>query len=391
MTVLLATAVVYGSMMIIQREAMLEKMNFYKELAAGEKAWILQCQNDDGLILHEQWGEEAQQRQIVYPYFSSIAALGLLAGTVTEEQADSAGRYLIWYLDHLNTAEEDPINGDGTIYNYCVIRESGKVRSEPTREYDSVDSYAAMFFIVADAYAKKVDVRLLLERKDDVQRVAKALLRTLGENGLSNAKAEYPVQYLMDNSEVYGGLRSGADLLERIEPGSGQELDQAADRMAQSFDAFLWNSEQNRYEIGLMEDGQPLDSQGWDQFYPDSIGQLFPGCFQVPTMDPLRTEQLYTDFCQIWQWENLEHRRTGDNIFYWGIASYAAALQEDEECLQTFLQEYHAELEQNGRKYPLYTGDSGWVALACGYMEDVYRNKSTVLNLIFQKCVMTTT
>ena len=350
----------------------------YALRAAAEKEWILDCQTEEGLILFRQWdpGTEPQEQTVV-PYFSSIAALGLLSGTVTEEQAEGVRRYLIWYLDHLNTAQQDPVNGDGTVYDHRVVRENGSVRQESTGDYDSVDSYAALFLMVADAYAQKAESRTLIQRGEDVKRVAAALLRTIGENGLSYAKAEYPVQYLMDNAEVCAGLRAGGHLLNVIDPGCAlaEEMLQCASRAEDALEALLWDQDGEHYEIGLMEDASLLQYTGWSKFYPDSVAQLFPVCFGVMRPGAARAGRLYDSFCQAWDWENWNHFESEESSFYWCVLAYAAACHGDEGRLQSYLNHYDSVLSREGRGYPLYTGEAGWIALACGHMEDEYRSR----------------
>ena len=386
--ILLLLVVIVGAVVIGgQQKAYAARADHYRALAAAEKDWILDCQTDSGLILYKQWSQDTEEEeQKVVPYFSSIAAWGLLSGTVTEEQVAGAGRYIHWYLDHLNTDESDPINGDGTIYDYRVHREGEEIGEESTGEYDSVDSYAALFLILAERYAAVGGADEIVRRIDDLGRVVDALMRTLDENGLSWVKADYLVQYTMDNTEVYLGLRKGADLLRQLAPAledidrarclhRAETLDEAADRLASAFDSLLWNEEKQGYEIGLMEGEKTLESELWREFYPDSVVQLFPSALGLIDADDPRSDQLYQAFCDHWDWETMAHQREGDTTFYWCVTVYAAAILEDEERVDTFLASYRQILTEEGRGYPLYTGDAGWVALACGQMEEYYRAK----------------
>lgn len=374
-----ALLVLCMSLLWILRQAHFQQIaDTYAAKAAAEKNWILSCQTDDGLILYSQWDESLpSQNQVVVPYFSSIAALGLLSGTVTEGQAEGVKRYILWYLEHLNTEVSDPVNGDGTIYNYRVTLDNGNTYIESTDEYDSVDAYAALFLMAADMYGQKVDRQFLAKHRDEVIRVADALLRTIQENGLSYAKAQYPIQYLMDNTEVYAGLRAGARLLKQIAPETAysETLNLAADRLQTAFEELLWNQDTGFYEIGLTEDSEPLECNAWNEFYPDSIAQLFPACFSVTDAGSSRAESLYRAFCGEWDWAAFEHQCSRESTFYWCVLAYIAAVHNDEERLQGFLQNYEEILAQNTRSYPLYTGDAGWIALACGYMEDRYRSR----------------
>lgn len=359
------------------QERWLQRAEEYRIFAQEEKEWILSCQTDGGLILLREWEKEhTQEEQTVVPYFSSIAALGLLSGTVTEEQAEGARRYQLWYLDHLNSEDDDPVNGSGTIYDYRAIRDGRTIRVESAGSCDSVDSYAALFLILADRYASVADQTVLQERSGDIVLVIDALMRTIDESGLSYAKAEYPVQYLMDNSEVYAGLCAAAEILEVIEPG-GERLERvkgASRDLLSAMERILWNQEKQWYEVGA-KDGEVLESDGWSEFYPDSVSQLFPACFGVLEPSSERGTQLYESFSQTWEWETLEHRREEVSDFYWCVAGYAAALQGDSPRLDTFMERYRLALEQEGREYPLYTGEAGWMAMACGHMEETCLDK----------------
>ena len=281
-------------------------------------------------------------------------------------------------MDHLNTWEDDPVNGDGTIYDYLAIWEDGQVKLQSTGAYDSVDSYAALFLIVADCYAQKVDPELLKARSADVRRVADALLRGIGENGLAFVKKEYPVQYLMDNAEVYAGLLAGARLLQQISPEdeTAPLMQQAAQRVEQAFEELLWNEQAGMYEIGLMDDGEPIGPVSWAEFYPDSTAQLFPIAFGMIEPKSERAQQLYSTFSSKWNWAEFEHVKSQESTFYWCVVGYVAAKQGDEASIQQYIRNYEELLEYNGREYPLYTGDAGWMALACGQMESNNRRYS---------------
>lgn len=250
---------VHGKMVQWERTA-----EAYRTFAGTEKDWILSCQTDDGLILYRQWDpEEYREEQTVFPYFSTIAALGLLSGTVTEEHAEGALRYQQWYLNHLNTSAQDLQNGRGTVYDCRVIREGASLREESLQTYDSVDSYAAMFLLLVDRYAQAVSDELLFSRTEDILLVLEALLNTIGPNGLSYAKSEYPVQYLMDNSEVYAGLCAAARILERMDPsGQLEQVRTMALQLREAMDLLLWNHTGGHYEVGLFEGDLPISMAG---------------------------------------------------------------------------------------------------------------------------------
>ena len=90
-------------------------------------------------------------RSKLTPYFSCSAALGLLAGGDVE----AAGRYIQWHFDHLER--------NGTIFDYTIEVEGGGVTETPAYDFDSVDSYAALFLILLDEYTKAGGDRALPE------------------------------------------------------------------------------------------------------------------------------------------------------------------------------------------------------------------------------------
>ena len=73
------------------------------------------------------------------------------------------------------------------------------------------------------------------------------------------------IKYLMDNSEVYGGLGAAIALLATLEDaGVSQEavqpeaLIERRERLSRQIEGLLWNAPEQRYETGLVRHNQPL-------------------------------------------------------------------------------------------------------------------------------------
>ena len=133
----------------------------------------------------------------VTPYFASLACQGMLEDIGSY---DSAKRYIMWHLNHIN--EEEDVKGTrGTIYNYEY---SGDTEIN-NKDYDSVDSYSAVFLSLLREYEEKTgDKQLLIDNKEKIMLIAQAVNSMFSETlGLSEATATYPIYFLMDNSEVY--------------------------------------------------------------------------------------------------------------------------------------------------------------------------------------------
>src|SRR5438309_8811545 len=98
-----------------------------------------------------------------------------------------------------------------TIYDFKV---SGSTET-PTNDADSTDSYAATFLSLAWAYWKTGDpnARAYIQTlKYPLDCIGGVIVQTKQPNGLTWAKPDYQIQYLMDNCEVYRGLRDLANI-----------------------------------------------------------------------------------------------------------------------------------------------------------------------------------
>lgn len=133
----------------------------------------------------------------VTPYFASLACQGMLEDIGSY---DSAKRYIMWHLNHINETE-DVKGTKGTIYDYEYSGDT-EINKE---DYDSVDSYAAVFLSLLREYEEKTgDKQLLIDNKEKIMLIAQAVNSMFSETlGLSEATSTYPIYFLMDNSEVY--------------------------------------------------------------------------------------------------------------------------------------------------------------------------------------------
>ena len=184
-----------------RKQALFERAAYYRELAAGEAAWLSSIQLENGAIPFR--GETHGEASIT-PYFSDIAAWGLLEGGEYRAVRD----YIQWHMAHLNDVVSDYSGIAGTIYDYTIEVDDGKVVSEKSeRHYDSVDSYAATFLILISEYCQRTgDEALFRQYQDQVLLVLGAMERTIDRDGLSFTKPDYLVKYMMDNAEVYAAL-----------------------------------------------------------------------------------------------------------------------------------------------------------------------------------------
>ena len=284
-------------------------------------------------------------RSKLTPYFSCSAALGLLAGGDT----DAAGRYIQWHFDHL---EED-----GTIFDYTIDVEGENIKETSMNDCDSVDSYAALFLILLDEYAKAGgDMALLEAHGSDIARVVRAM-DGVKQWGLTYAKPDYKAFYLMDNCEVAAGYRAAASLWGML----GNPLQALRCRLwawcvTLAVNLRLWNRGRGCYDYAL---GNPSDLA---VFYPDAAAQLFPVAFGLLKPGSSRAQNLYENFLEAQpQWlEGL-----GGGGFPWVILTRAALAMGDADTTAQYLRNVKALYIDGGPSGRWYCQESGlavWAA-----------------------------
>lgn len=361
-----------------------DKIRYYESIIDIECNWIKGNQVSNGALLFR---KSATGQSDIVPYFSNTAALALLSSSSALDYSDDVRQYLDWYLLHLNSDESDPVNGDGSIYNYRIEHMDELVVSETsTGEYDSVDSYAASFIILLRGYYEQTgDSEYLILNSSGIQRVIKAMLSTIDTDGLAMINNDGRVKYTMDNAEVNKGLQDAAFLMEEVFladlPVNRTEASQINDLNTQIKDALLknteaieellWNSGRMRYEIGLGKANEVLTYTGWEIFYPDATAQMFPIAFGIIDPGTKRAELLYESFCNEYDWEDLEPLHVGITSHYWCVLAYSAAVMGDLERVDIFLNAYQEQVLDNHND-PMYIGDAGWCVLACEEMISLY-------------------
>ncbi len=303
----------------------------------------------------------------VNPYFADFAALALLDNA--DRYADHVKAYMEWHFAHLNTADSDYNGVDGTIYDYTVTLQNGKIVSETAKgSYDSTDSYAATFLTVVSKYYEKTgDTDYILSRAADIDRIADALLSTFSF-GLTFAKPDYEVKYLMDNCEVYEGMQAGMQLLTLINDTTLDGMLRLAkykmgnEIIAQTIEKSLWNADSGHYEAGIFANGTAINDFAWNEFYPSATAQLFPITCGVINADSVRANNLYSRFCEEFDWQN----HNIPDAFCWGNNALAAAMVGDVESVMTYMEGYAPKMLTHA--YPLYNADIARVAMAASVL-----------------------
>lgn len=333
------------------REAVyLPKIEAVSQGAQAEKDWIRSCQGKSG-ELYLSGGSS------INPYFACLAALGLLSGEVRGEDLAAAQAYIDWHCREF-------LEWDGEVPDY--ERKGGR---ETTKEPDSVDAYVAVFLSLL---CKKAELTGSLSAGElQAVRLGLKKLEELTEDGLTVVRRGDRRAYYMDNLEVltaYQELQRAAGQVDGLRE-LGETAAERARRSQAAIQAYLWNQEEQRYEVGIQTDGRVIQADPSKDFYPGGVIQVYGAAWGFPLSDQERARTLYERFCGDFRWEKINQ-----GTFYWSELALAAVELGDLDRAETYLETYQAIVE-DGRVWPLHIGTAGWMARACGKMEETYRER----------------
>ncbi|HEY3321220.1 MAG TPA: hypothetical protein VGP72_12190 [Planctomycetota bacterium] len=209
------------------------------------------------------------------PYIGNFAAMALLAANDLQpnpEDVDRVERWLLWYGRNQES--------DGTICD-----QEGKVAAYKSNgRRDSTDSYAATFLMVAHRWRKAVNGAPRPEVLSAATRALGAIEAVVQTDGLTIAKPDYPMKYLMDNIEIYGGLAEGALFFDSV--GKTEEANRCrrlAERVAAGLRGF-WSEKEQCFAVSL--DMKCVYTVGLSKPFPHGLAQLFA----LAHIDGTRTE-----------------------------------------------------------------------------------------------------
>ncbi|WP_152391977.1 S-layer homology domain-containing protein [Paenibacillus guangzhouensis] len=335
----------------------------YQKIIDAEAEWIASLQFDNGAIpTYSKAIDSYNGKYKVIPYFTHIALLGLLE---KPEYANIVKKYMDWYFAHLNEGK-GPDAPDGSVYDYVV--ETDRQTETPTLDFDSTDSYASTFLNVLRKYAEVTgDTAYVAEHKEQVLKIASAMLSTQEADGLTWAKPTYRVKYLMDNTEVYRGLIDMAWIAEHIfgDTAEAARFEAIKEQVHTAIQSELWLEQKNMYSPGKTDSGTLLNPD-WRTFYADATAQISPIWAGVIAPDSERAIQLYNSFNEHHPgWPTLAK----SDAFPWAILASAAALMGDKVRVDQFLQSIEATYVDKDHPWPWYVMESGLSLLTAAQMQ----------------------
>lgn len=323
----------------------------YQKNFTATSNWVSQFSAADGAILYTP--------QEIDPYFSNIAAIGM---TKDPNRMSEVVAWMKWYIEHLNWPDKWGLYG--TTYNYNV--NNGVETS--TNDADSTDSYAATFLTLAwnawqtgSANAQSYISGLSYQ----LDAIGGVLIQTQQSDGLTWAKPNYQIKYLMDNSEGYRGLRDLASLYQNA----------FGDASKAAYYTAAANSVQNGV-LGMWMNGKwavykdsvgTLDPPNMATWYADATAQVFPVLMGVVASSDTRAQLAYSAFNAAWpNWPQLSYN--GQDAFPWCLVGTAAAAMGDNTRLATYINSIQSKYVNTGFPWPFYNAEAGWFMRANSYM-----------------------
>ena len=287
----------------------------------------------------------------INPYYSNLAAIGL---THDPSSYDTVQRWMQWYVNHLNWPDKWGLYGTTYDYDYNNGVETSRVSA------DSTDSYAATFLSLAWAYyqtgnaAAQSYVKSIASQLDSIGGV---LIQTQQSDGLTWAKPDYKIKYLMDNCEAYRGLRDLALVFQNALGDSSKAgyYNAAADSMLQGIESMWTNGAWAMYKDGIGN----LIAPNMGKWYPDATSQVFPVLQGVIAATDSRSQQAYNNLNDAWPgWPSLSFN--AQDPFPWVLVGDAAIIMGDSTRVSTYVQSIEAKYVNNGFPWTWYSAEAGW-------------------------------
>ena len=286
----------------------------------------------------------------INPYYSNLAAIGLTHDPASYGTVQS---WMQWYIAHLNWPDKNGLYGTTYDYDYANGQETSR------NSMDSTDSYAATFLSLAWAYYQTGDssaqnyVKSIATQLDSIGGV---LIKTQQSDGLTWAKPDYQIKYLMDNCEAYRGLRDLAQTFGATgDSGKAAYYNAAADSMLNGIEGMWINGQWAVYKDALGN----LAAPNMGTWYADATSQVFPVLLGVVPATDSRSIQVYNNLNTAWPgWPTMSYNV--QDPFPWILVGDAAIIMGDTARATTFMQQIEAKYVNQGFPWTFYCAEAGW-------------------------------
>lgn len=295
----------------------------------------------------------------INPYNINFALTNVLRINTTASTLSQVQKYIAWYLSHTNKPDKWGVNG--TMYDYDVTSDGREVSRN---DADSTDSYAATFLSLVKSYLNASGQKVWVKNQiSSLKMIANSIWSTFDSNiGLTYAKPNYKIAYLMDNVEVWCGLQDFSILLGNLSDSDAQLYQDRAKLIRTGIETKLWSPSRSEYQVAY---NNPPQAINWNIFYPDASANMWPLLFKLPeAIASPRRETLYQKFSdnQLTKWTQLQ---CGD--FPFTLISEIVQMNETNETtkinvLTTFVNSIMAKYFP-ARQWTWHIAESSWFAV----------------------------
>mgnify|MGYP000853090762 CR=1 FL=1 len=329
----------------------------WPEVLSRQEEYVKSLQSEDGYLSMTPFNTK------INPYFNNIALWGIVDNPA---YSPTVKKWILWYVKHLN--KPDRFGVTGSIYDYQVKSSSEIVSAQ---DYDSSDSYGATFLsLVKRYYQTSQDKIFLLELEPELNLVVQAIYSTLDpKDGLTYAKINYRIKYLMDNLEVFAGLKDWAYLLENVynQPDKAEKISVDAELIYRSLQG-MWLGK--CFAFAKDETGK-LFPTNTGKFYPDMTAQLMAIAFNLTSKE--QAELIWSDFNNRFpKWTRLGH----PDSFPWSLMVYAGAKVGDWEKVLAYLNSIEFTYGSMDYPWPWHSSEAGWYLLTLKMLPQEYLNEN---------------
>lgn len=357
-----------GEILSCEVEILESLSDIYREYAKKEVEWLESLQLSDGSFSCYEIEENMPVR--INPYFSCYASIAIMRNDYKNVKSTQIEQFINWYFSHMNTSYD--VKGSvGTIYDYEVYVEDGKVISESSKDtYDSADSYAALFLMLLQEYNNKYKSdEIIIDNKEKVDMLTDLLL-VLQLDCYTESKRNSGTKYLMNNMEAYKGFQSALDIYLTIWP-DDERINKLTKAISDFEDNFskMWINDDYYYSV-LDENNNSFyeDRMDWEELYVFAIPQLFPVMFDITKPEDDINQKVYNKFCECWNWQEMDFKNQSKANTTWSLIFYAAVKMNDYQSADSYLEYFRDNITDRG--YPYYLSDSAWIVLGC---EEAYQ------------------
>jgi len=344
------TGAVYIKTMSITVGSSSSNSQYQNNLTAASK-WVAQFSQADGALLYTP--------QALNPYYANIAAIGM---TKDPNRMPQVVNWINWYINHLNWPDKWGLYG--TTYDYTV--NNGVPTA--TNNADSTDSYAATFLsLVWNAWESgNTNARstvLGLAYQLDV--IGGVIIQTQQSDGLTWAKPDYQIKYLMDNCEAYRGLRDLAAVFQNAfgDTTKAAYYNAAANSMLKGILGMWMNGTWAVYKDGIGR----LAAPNLTTWYADASAQIFPALMGVVSSSDPRAQEAYAALNAAWpDWPALSFN--SQDPFPWVLIAQGAAAMGDKSRVATYLNTVQSKYVNANFPWPFYNAEAGWFMRTNNYM-----------------------